>query len=200
MKENWENHWKDYYQILQVHPSAEQEIITAAYRKLADKYHPDHNRGKEQWANEKFKEINEAYEILGNINKREYYDKYYSSKTHASYLTKSEPKTNTPNKTQQKSKEQSCFPTLRELCIPSYQDTISERQKKLIKALEYVLKVTTKFGFMEKGSLKTELQALYTHVATTRSIEITIDIIQKHAAWSRIFVKTEKGYYNLKDR
>ena len=39
-----EDHWKDYYQILQVHLCAEQEIITAAYRKLADKYHPDHNR------------------------------------------------------------------------------------------------------------------------------------------------------------
>ena len=60
MKENWEDHWKDYYQILQVHLCAEQEIITAAYRKLADKYHPDHNPGKEAWANEKFKGINEA--------------------------------------------------------------------------------------------------------------------------------------------
>jgi len=77
MKENWENHWKDYYQILQVHPSAEQEIISAAYRKLADKYHPDHNPDKQQWANEKFKEINEAYEILGDIEKRKYYDSDY---------------------------------------------------------------------------------------------------------------------------
>jgi curved DNA-binding protein CbpA len=73
MNESWENHWKDYYQILQVHPSAEQEIITAAYRKLADKYHPDHNPDRQQWANEKFKEIGAAYETLGNAEKRKYY-------------------------------------------------------------------------------------------------------------------------------
>ena len=73
MNESWENNWKDYYKILQIDSSAEQEIISAAYRKLADKYHPDHNRGKEQWANEKFKEINVAYETLGNSEKRKHY-------------------------------------------------------------------------------------------------------------------------------
>jgi DnaJ-class molecular chaperone len=35
MKGNWENHWKDYYQILQVHPSAKPEVVKAAYDKLA---------------------------------------------------------------------------------------------------------------------------------------------------------------------
>ena len=74
MKENWENHWKDYYQILQVHQSAEPEVITAAYKKLLDKYHPDHNHGKEQWATEKSKEINNAYEVLNDPIKRREYD------------------------------------------------------------------------------------------------------------------------------
>ena len=60
MKENWENHQKDYYQILRVHISTEHEIITDAYRRMFDKYHPDHNPGKEAWADEKFKGINEA--------------------------------------------------------------------------------------------------------------------------------------------
>jgi DnaJ domain/Bacterial Ig-like domain (group 2) len=77
MKENWENHWKDYYQILQVHTSAEPEFITIMYKKLLDKYHPDHNPGKERWATEKSKEINEAYEILGNTEKRKRYNLEY---------------------------------------------------------------------------------------------------------------------------
>jgi len=75
MKENWENHWKDYYQILQVHPSAEPEVIKAAYDKLARKYHPDLN--KEITAPQRMKDINEAYDILGNAEKRNrYYNNY----------------------------------------------------------------------------------------------------------------------------
>jgi curved DNA-binding protein CbpA len=77
MKENWENRWKDYYQILQVHTSAEPEFITIMYKKLLDKYHPDHNPGKELWATEKSKEINEAYEILGDPEKRKRYNLVY---------------------------------------------------------------------------------------------------------------------------
>ena len=65
MKENWETHWKDYYKILQVHPSAEQEVVKAARDRLAGKYHPDVN--KEPIAHERMKDINEAYEVLGNL-------------------------------------------------------------------------------------------------------------------------------------
>lgn len=73
MKENWEIHWKDYYSILQIHPLAEPEVAKAAYRKLADKYHPDHNPDKQEWANKKFKEIVEAFEIIDNPGKRRLY-------------------------------------------------------------------------------------------------------------------------------
>jgi curved DNA-binding protein CbpA len=77
MKENWEIHWKDYYGILQIHPLAEPEVVKAAYRKLADKYHPDHNPDKQEWANKKFKEIGEAFEIIDNPEKRgRYYVAY----------------------------------------------------------------------------------------------------------------------------
>ena len=79
MKENWEINWKDYYQILQVHPSAEPEIIKINYHTLR-KYHPDFNPGKEKWANEKFKEINEAYAILSDTEKRKRYDSAYSQR------------------------------------------------------------------------------------------------------------------------
>jgi curved DNA-binding protein CbpA len=72
MPENWEVQWKDYYQILQVHPEAEQEVVKAAYDRLARKYHPDINPDTK--ANERMKAINEAYEILGDPVKRVRYD------------------------------------------------------------------------------------------------------------------------------
>ena len=65
---------KDYYQILGVAENASQEDIKNAFRKLAFKYHPDKNPGNEKQAEEKFKEINEAYSILGDAGKRQQYD------------------------------------------------------------------------------------------------------------------------------
>jgi len=67
---------KDYYQILGAPRNATEDEIKKAYRKLAMQYHPDRNQGKEQWANEKFKEINEAYGVLGNPDKRKQYDQF----------------------------------------------------------------------------------------------------------------------------
>ena len=66
---------KNYYQILNISHDAEPIIITAAYRVLAKKYHPDHWRGDEEEGNEKIRDINEAYEILSNPQKRKTYDK-----------------------------------------------------------------------------------------------------------------------------
>ena len=65
---------KDYYGILGVGKNATEDGIKKAYRKLAMKYHPDRNPGKEKEANEKFKQINEAYEVLGDPEKRKQYD------------------------------------------------------------------------------------------------------------------------------
>jgi len=67
---------KDYYSILGVPRNASDEEIKKAYRKLAMQYHPDRNPGKEKWANEKFKEINEAYGVLGDPQKRKQYDQF----------------------------------------------------------------------------------------------------------------------------
>ena len=64
--------YKDYYEILGVSRDAEQAAIKSAYRKLARKYHPDVNKTKE--AEEKFKDINEAYEVLSDKAKRQRYD------------------------------------------------------------------------------------------------------------------------------
>ena len=67
---------KDYYNILGISKSATNAQIKKAYRQLAMQYHPDRNQGKEKWANEKFKEINEAYGVLGDPAKRQQYDKF----------------------------------------------------------------------------------------------------------------------------
>ena len=63
---------KDYYKILGVEKTASQEEIKKAFRKLAHKYHPDKNGGDE----EKFKEINEAYQVLSDEKKRAQYDQF----------------------------------------------------------------------------------------------------------------------------
>ena len=65
---------KDYYQILEVNKSASPETISKVYKFLAKKYHPDANPGNSQEAEEKFKQISEAYEILSNEEKRKKYD------------------------------------------------------------------------------------------------------------------------------
>ena len=64
--------YKDYYDILGVKRDATDSEIKSAYRKLARKYHPDVNKTKE--AESKFKDINEAYEVLGDKQKRQRYD------------------------------------------------------------------------------------------------------------------------------
>ena len=64
--------YKDYYEILGVTRDADAAAIKSAYRKLARKYHPDVNKTKE--AEDKFKDINEAYEVLGDKAKRQRYD------------------------------------------------------------------------------------------------------------------------------
>lgn len=65
---------KDYYKILGIGKAAADDEIKKAYRKLALKFHPDKN--KEPGAEEKFKEIAEAYEVLSDKKKRDVYDKY----------------------------------------------------------------------------------------------------------------------------
>ena len=70
--------YRDYYEILGVSKDASEKEIKSAYRKLAKKYHPDLNPNDEK-AQEKFKEINEAYEVLSDAEKKKKYDTFGSS-------------------------------------------------------------------------------------------------------------------------
>ena len=69
---------KDYYEVLGIRKGADAAEIKKAYRKLAKQYHPDSNEGN-SYAAEKFKEINEAYDVLGDEKKKKMYDQYGSA-------------------------------------------------------------------------------------------------------------------------
>lgn len=75
---------KDLYEILEVDRNATADEIKQSYRRLAKKYHPDLNPGDHE-AQEKFKEISSAYEVLGNEEKRRLYDTYGTTDTNAQF-------------------------------------------------------------------------------------------------------------------
>ena len=74
---------RDYYEILGVPTNASDEQIKKAFRRLAFQYHPDHN--EDAGAEDRFKEINEAYEVLSDAEKRASYDRYGRVATSGSY-------------------------------------------------------------------------------------------------------------------
>ncbi len=78
---------KNYYQTLGVNKSASEKEVKQAFRKLARKYHPDVNPGNDE-AESKFKQINEAYEVLSDADKRQKYDTYGDQWQHAEQFQK----------------------------------------------------------------------------------------------------------------
>jgi curved DNA-binding protein len=76
---------EDYYQILGVNRDASPEEMKKAYRKLAQKYHPDKAKGDKRQAEEQFKKVSEAYAVLSNPEKRKAYDEFGSQAFQAKY-------------------------------------------------------------------------------------------------------------------
>ncbi|KAK8374200.1 hypothetical protein O3P69_010956 [Scylla paramamosain] len=74
MRSTFEKRQRNYYDVLKITPKATQAQIKDAYYKLSKKYHPDQYKGDEDPA-KKFREIKEAYEVLGNFSQRKMYDK-----------------------------------------------------------------------------------------------------------------------------
>lgn len=68
---------RDYYEVLGVDKKADESTIKKAFRRLAKKYHPDTNAGDAK-AEEKFKEITEAYDVLSDKEKRKLYDQFWT--------------------------------------------------------------------------------------------------------------------------
>ena len=66
---------RDYYEVLGIRKGATDKEIKSAYRKMANKYHPDKNQGDKS-AEEAFKEANEAYDVLSDKTKRDRYDRF----------------------------------------------------------------------------------------------------------------------------
>ena len=75
---------RDYYEVLGVSRGASEDEIKKAYKKMARKYHPDLNPG-DKTAEEKFKEVNEAYEVLSDADKKARYDQYGHAGVHPNF-------------------------------------------------------------------------------------------------------------------
>ena len=72
---------KDYYEILQVHPKASLDVIKKAYITLAKKYHPDTTKLDAETAQQKMKDLNEAYAVLSDATLRADYDQKLNNQT-----------------------------------------------------------------------------------------------------------------------
>lgn len=118
---------KNYYDILQVNRNASAEIVEKAYKTLAKKYHPDlQTEENKKQSEEILKEINEAYEILSDPEKKQNYDQYLVANDFYAFQ-KSQPKSNSSPNYSQTSKDEMLYKQQEELL----------RQQKLQQEMQY---------------------------------------------------------------
>lgn len=104
-REQYEVRWKDYYQLLRVEPTADDDAIAAAYRRLARAHHPDRNRSP--GATERFQEINEAKEVLTDRNRRAIYDQLYRARQRSEHFEEPGEDARNPYERQERQREES---------------------------------------------------------------------------------------------
>lgn len=139
---------KDYYEILEVHPKASEEIIRKAYLTLAKKYHPDTNKGNENWATQKMKDLNEAFDVLSNPDKRRGYDSTYFDSTKSANSNKTtHSESTTSSKTSQQTEQQRIHNEIVFLC----RQIIDELTQKIVKE-EYA--ITTNLSLCKNAENK----------------------------------------------
>ncbi len=157
---------KNYYEVLEISENASQEVIERVYKLFAKKYHPDVNPDNPKEAEEKFKEITEAYETLSDETKRKAYDdklrleKKKAEAETASYQNTSNYRTtsssNTYSYTQQTyeqpqhtaSQAQSTSSTLNDN-VEMYENLIKEQQERLMAEREYQIKRAYNDAYVE---------------------------------------------------
>ena len=116
---------KDYYEVLGLQKGADEKEIKRAYKRLAMKYHPDRTKGDKE-SEEKFKEINEAYSILNDKEKKNIYDLNYQKNNYRqSTNNNSYNSTNNSEKKEQKKEPKSEPKT-------EYKSTTKEKPKNMI--------------------------------------------------------------------
>lgn len=190
---------KDYYEILEVHPKASEEIIRKAYLTLAKKYHPDANKGNENWATQKMKDLNEAFEVLGNLDKRHEYDKnHYGYGTSQSNSANHSESTNSSN-TSQQTEQQRTHNELVFLC----QQIIDELTQKIVKE-DYAIATNLSLCKNAENKFQSQVVPLVQKIQRfiTQSPEIFIDamdycsltlyIMGVSYTWAMSFVKAEE--------
>lgn len=124
---------KDLYEILEVSPKASEEVIEKAYKVLAKKYHPDlqNTEAQKRQCEQKMKVLNEAYEILGDTEKRKQYDAQIKEK--ANVPTSNVPYQNTKTNTKSAKKQEGETPeSIYDVYgqIQYYRDTLKKQAKK----------------------------------------------------------------------
>lgn len=138
---------KDYYKILQVSPDAAPEVIQMAYKALAKKYHPDLNPDDTEQAQEQMKELNEAFEVLSDPEKRARYNAEQKSAESASASTASQTQADTSTQKPPK-QEQPQRPSQEEETASSTQKAASSGASSSTSNVSSEPSKTS-FGFME---------------------------------------------------
>jgi molecular chaperone DnaJ len=195
--------FKNYYQVLGVEPFADADTVRSAFRKLARQCHPDLNQG-DRHSEEQFKEINEAYEILGNSEKRAMHDttlkalqKSGSAKkqTQASSSTKDKPQQK-PTKADPKAEQETNRPETQSTASPS-DDVKGENPKHASKQAKSstggLFDGFLKKGNAENGSKETRAETSPNEEGTFRKQKGTDDKTAKSEAPRRgedVVVKT----------